>query len=104
MTPSAPGGSGPGSADLRSALAAAHAALPELRDRLVAASEDGDGSAALAAVRGYADAHGPALREVATTLLEGVRVQLLGQLYGWRAQVAAQVDAPRRKGSGDVQG
>ena len=81
-------------------LEAAEADLARGRDTLTAAAR---GAASASEVKetltGYLEDHGPALREAAASMTEDVRRQTLEELYKWRAQLEAQLEA-RRKASG----
>jgi hypothetical protein len=75
-------------------LERAEADLGEIRDLLVAAGRGGASATELqAALQRYLRAHSPALQEAAYALGEEVRVQLLEELYRWRAQLESQLGA-----------
>lgn len=75
-------------------LDAAAADLGHLRQLLIAA---GDGKTNLddlkESLREYVATHGPAIRAAATALTEEVRVQTVDELYNWRDQLDAQLNA-----------
>lgn len=76
---------------------AAIADLDELRELLQRASRgDLDPDQVLEALRAYWRDHGPALRHAASAVGELVRLQALSELYKWRAQLAAQLQASRQ--------
>ena len=66
--------------------------LDRVRDLLLAAGRGQAGAEEVkASVTGYLDLHGPAQREAARSVGENLRVQLLAELYRWRAQLDAQL-------------
>lgn len=74
--------------------AAATARLGAVKEALHAASRGEADLAQLEAVlRDYWRQDGPAIRRAGTAVGEVVRQQLLAHLYGWRAQLAAQLQA-----------
>lgn len=79
-------------------LAAAEAELARVREALESAARGEASGAELAeALQGYLDEHGPALRAAASGIGEEARRQALEQLYAWRAQLAAQLQARKQQ-------
>jgi hypothetical protein len=78
-------------------LEAAEAGLAHIRESLLAAARgDSDATDLRDSLLGYLEQHGPVLRSAAATVGEEVRRQLLEHLYGWRAQLDAQLGGRRR--------
>jgi hypothetical protein len=83
--------------DTREPLEAAEGELARVRELLLAAGR-GEASAGdvKAALRGYLDAYAPAIRAAAASVAEEVRRQALTELYKWRTQLTAQLQAGER--------
>ena len=47
-------------------------------------------------LQNYWREHGPTVKDAASSLTEEVRLQVLGELYKWREQLSAQLQAPER--------
>jgi hypothetical protein len=86
-------------------LAAAEGELGRVRELLMAAGR-GEASAVdvKAALRGYLDAYAPAIRAAAASVAEEVRRQALTELYKWRTQLTAHLQAGERTASPGVGG
>jgi hypothetical protein len=78
----------------REPLEAAEGELARVRELLMAAGR-GEASAVdvKAALRGYLDAYEPAIRAAAASVADEVRRQALTELYKWRTQLDAQLQA-----------
>jgi hypothetical protein len=81
-------------ADAAQPLARATQDLSRLRERLGAA-ERGEATAAdvREVLHGYWRDHGPTIRAAAASVVEDVRRQALTELYKWRTQLNAQLNA-----------
>jgi hypothetical protein len=78
-------------------LAAAEADLAQIRERLEAVARGEAGAEELtASVKGYLDEHGTTLQDAAAAVGEEARRQTLEELYKWRAQLNAQLEARKR--------
>jgi hypothetical protein len=79
-------------------LEAAESELARVREVLESAARgDASGAELAEALQGYMEEHGPALRAAASAIGEEARRQTLEQLYAWRAQLAAQLEARKQQ-------
>lgn len=86
-------------------LRAAQADLSYIRESLLnAARGDVDAAELRRSLAGYVEQHGPVLRSAAAAVGEGVRQQLLEQLYDWRDQLDDQLGSHRGPPTGTSPG
>jgi hypothetical protein len=78
-------------------LAAAERDLAEVKDLLQGvARREADSGELTQKLQEYLQEHGPALKAAASAVGEETRRQTLQELYKWRAQLDAQLEARRR--------